>query len=81
MNAWRTHDEIYRITDEAVSLSAHLQFTRPSFARDDAVMKKLLPKLRAHRDMRRGNRRNPERPTMVEAKANCGWAHSLSSLE
>ena len=28
-------------------------------------MKKLLPKLRADRDMRRGNRRNPERPTMV----------------
>ena len=65
MNAWRTYDESYRITDEAVSLNAHLQFTGPSFACDDSVMRELLPELRANRDMRRGNRRNPERPTMV----------------
>jgi len=65
MNAWRTYDEIYRMTDETASLSAHLQIAGPSFARDDSVIRKLLPGLRANRDMRRGNRRNPERPTMI----------------
>ena len=32
---------------------------------DDSIIRKLLPELRANRDMRRGNRLNPEKPTMV----------------
>jgi rhodanese-related sulfurtransferase len=58
-------NEIYRITDETAALNAHPQFIEPSFARDDSVMRKLLPELRANRDTRRGNRQNPERPTLV----------------
>ena len=49
------------MTDEAVSLSA----TYPGYVLDDSIIRRLLPELRANRDVVRGNRRNPERPTMI----------------
>ena len=64
-NAWRTYEESYRATDAAASLNAHLGITEPGYVLDDSVIRKLLPELRANRDIRRGNRRNPERPTML----------------
>ena len=62
-NAWRTYDEIYRITDETAAFNA--QLIGLSFAWDDSIMRRLLPELRANRDARRGNRQNPERPTLI----------------
>jgi len=60
-NSWRTYEEVYRMTDEAISLST----TDPGYVLDDSIIKRLLPELRANRDVVRGNRRNPERPTMI----------------
>ena len=62
-NAWRTYDEIYRITDETAAFNA--QLIGLSFAWDDSIMRRMLPELRANRDARRGNRQNPERPTLI----------------
>jgi len=37
----------------------------PEYVVDDSIMRRLLPKLRAERDNRRGNRLNPEPPRLV----------------
>jgi len=37
----------------------------PKYVLDDSIMKRLLPKLRDERDLRRGNRINPEPPRLV----------------
>ena len=60
-NPWRTYEKVYRMTDEAISLST----TDPGYVIDDSIIKRFLPELRANRDVGQGNRRNPERPTMI----------------
>ncbi len=46
-------------------VSDNTWFHTPSYVSDDSIMRRMLPRLRDERDMRRGNRINPELPRLV----------------